>query len=103
MSTELRAEVPPEPAVGSVVLDRNKAAWQRIEVAGWSRVGRVALFAGAMTSWSGLLVGVGPVRLIWDGATGAAPVVPEAQTTGGPGPAYTTRVAPVGGLADIPD
>jgi hypothetical protein len=62
---ELRAEFPPEPPVGSVILDWEDAAWQRFHAVGWLRVGRPSGFGAEAASWHGLLV-AGAVRVIYE-------------------------------------
>jgi hypothetical protein len=66
MTTELAAEVPPEPVDKSVVLDRWSRAWQRDD-GGWLCAGHVpSLFGNTATSWPALLIQCGPARLIFD-------------------------------------
>ena len=63
-------EVPPEPGLGAVVLDRSDRAWQR-SAKGWTSTSAVVpSLLGMMNgsiAWTRLLVDYGPVRVIWDG------------------------------------
>lgn len=56
----------PEPAVGSVVLDRWSRAWQGNDHYGWLMVG-VDADDRSPYAWLAVVVNFGPVTLIHDG------------------------------------
>ncbi|MFR9807095.1 hypothetical protein ACL02T_33080 [Pseudonocardia sp. RS010] len=75
----LAASTPPEPPVGSVVLDKTGRAWQLLRgMKHWlaaGATGETGIFGGpAPYSWTGLLVAYGPLQMVHN------PEVPELGT-----------------------
>jgi hypothetical protein len=74
-SEVIHADVPPEPPIGSVVLDREHVAWQAFARNGarrWVQAGTVLPLLSmtpveGMKPWHRLLVEHGPVTLVYRG------------------------------------
>lgn len=84
---EFTAQSPPEPAVGSVVLDPDDVAWQRVsqgDTSFWFPARPMSLLHRTALSWPHLLVEKRTLRLVYDAAqnverTVKIPAVPVAS------------------------